>query len=300
MPIVTYLPPEERTPDTQYRDLLEKILREGKKVMPIHGEYALMLVGQQMRFSMKNGFSLITERDQAGSFKGAIKEITAFLNGAQTLEDLRKFGVPDVYWARWVTKEKCEKFGLHEGDLGDASYGAVWTRFPGRDGTPFNQIENLVRQIKEMPELRTHRVSNFYPPESTGPKGTRRVVVVPCHGDLQILVFPDTKELVVHHTQRSGDVPTGIPNNMVHYAAFGMMLAQVTGYAFTELIHYIVDAHIYEGQIPFVEKLLQRESRIFPTVTLDPSITDIFAFRAEHFTLTDYYPHEKMVIPTPV
>lgn len=300
MSVITYLPPEERTPDTQHRDLLEKILHEGRKVMPIHGEYALMLIGQQMRFSMKNGFPLITERDQSRSIKGALKEITAFLNGAQTLEELRKFGLPDVYWARWVTKEKCAKFGLAEGDLGSASYGAVWTRFPGRDGTPFNQIENVVRQIKEMPELRTHRVSNFYPPESIGPKGTRRVVVVPCHGDLQILVFPDTKELVVHHTQRSGDMPTGVPNNMVHYAAFGMMLAQVTGYTFKELIHYIVDAHIYERQIPFVEKLLEREPRIFPTVTLDPSITDIFDFRAEHFTLTDYHPHEEIKIPTPV
>lgn len=300
MSTVTYLPLENRTPDTQYRNLLEKILHEGRKVHPIHGEYALMLIGQQMRFPMKNGFPLITERDQSDSFGGALKEITAFLNGAQTLEELRKFGLPDVYWARWVTKEKCEKFGLLEGDLGDASYGAVWTRFPRRDGAPFNQIENLVRQIKEHPELRTHRVSNFYPPEVIGPEGTRRVVVAPCHGDLQILVFPETKELVVHHTQRSGDVPTGVPNNMVHYAAFGMMLAQVTGYTFKELIHYIVDAHIYERQIPFVEKLLERVPLRFPEVILDPSITDIFKFRREHFILGNYRCHEKMNIPTPV
>jgi thymidylate synthase len=295
-----YLPPEERTPDVQYRTILKNILETGRKVYPVHDGYALMLAGQQMRFLMKNGFPLITEKDQSGSFKGALGELIAFMNGARTLEDLRKYGCPDVYWARWVTKEKCDKWQLPPEHLGYASYGPVWTEYPTRDGGKFNQIANMVEQIKKKPNLRTHRLSNYYPPECTASEETRRVVVVPCHGDLQILVFPKERELIVHHTQRSGDMPSGVPNNMVHYAAFGMMLAQATGYAFTELVHYIVDAHIYDIQIPYVEELLCREPRAFPTVALDKNSADIFQFRREHFHLTDYHPHPKMLIPTRV
>jgi len=295
-----YLRPKKRVPDIQYRTILKNILESGRKIHPIHKGYALMLVGQQMRFLMKNGFPLITEKDQSASFKGAIGELVGFMNGARTLAELRSYGCPDVYWKRWVTKEKCADWGLPEGDLGPASYGPVWTKFPTRNGGEFNQIANLVRQIGEKPNLRTHLLKNHFPPECTASKETRKTVVVPCHGDLQILVFPDEKELVVHHTQRSGDMPSGVPNNMVHYAVFGMMLAQVTGYKFTELVHYIVDAHIYDIQIPYVEELLSREPRVFPTVTMDKKITDIFQFRREHFSLSDYNPHPKLIIPTPV
>ena len=38
-----------------------------------------------------------------------------------------------MFWERWVTKEKCEKFGLVEHDLGGGSYGAVLTATPMPD-----------------------------------------------------------------------------------------------------------------------------------------------------------------------
>jgi thymidylate synthase len=87
--------------------------------------------------------------------------------------------------------------------------------------------------------------------------------------------------------------------NMVEYGALGMLIARSIGYTFTEYVHFISDAHVYESQIPFVEELLKREPRILPTVTLDPSITDVLDGRREHFTLSDYNPHDHMVIPTP-
>jgi drug/metabolite transporter (DMT)-like permease len=52
--------------------------------------------------------------------------------------------------------------------------------------------------------------------------------------------------------------------------------------------------------LPFYLMLLVRDPNPFPTVTLDPSVTDMFDFRPSHFTLSDYEPHEKMIIPTPV
>ncbi len=296
-----YLPYTKRTPDTQYQTLLARILSEGRKIMPIHGESAWMIPGLQMRFKMENGFPLLPIRDLSRSFPGALGELVAFLHGAHTLEQLQEYGCPKVFWERWVTKEKCEVFGLPEHELGPGSYGPGWASNPLPNGEVFNQVKHLMRQIKERPYLRTHLLSPWIPAFTLQHSElTRQVVVAPCHGWVHFIAFPETKELVVHHFQRSGDMPVGVALNMVEYAALGMLVARMLGYRFDELVYTISDAHIYESEVPFVEELIAREARPFPTVTLSDSITDPLDARREHFTLTDYDPHPHMMIPTPV
>jgi len=295
-------PYAERTADTQYQELLRRILETGREVHPIQGGMSKMVMGHQMRFDMKNGFPLITERDMSGPFlKAALGEHIAFLNGARTQEELESFGCK--FWDRWVTKEKCDIFGLPEGDLGNGSYGAAWTNFPTAEGAPFNQIEHVIKQIKERPYLRTHIISPWIPQYVIQHDDLKRsTVVAPCHGWIHVLCFPETKELAVHHFQRSADSPVGLPFNMVQYAAFGMMLAHLTGYEMVEYVHTLSDAHIYENQFEKVEELLTREPRKLPTMKLEAEgITKITDFRPEHFVLgDDYEPHAKMLIPTPV
>ncbi|MCR4312099.1 MAG: thymidylate synthase [Candidatus Uhrbacteria bacterium] len=294
-------PVAERTPDYQYHDLLKKIMDEGIDVKPIQGESSRMILGAQMHFSLENGFPMMTERDLSGRFMvGALGEHFAFLHGARTQEELKAFGC--AWWKRWVTKERCDIFNLPEGDLGPGSYGPAWTAFPTAEGAPFNQIEHVVKQIKERPNLRTHIISPWIPQYTLqhSELPPRKVVVAPCHGYLHVLVFPETKQLSVHHFQRSGDIPVGVVFNIIQYAAFTMMLAQVTGYTPKELVYTISDAHIYESQFEHVKQLLAREPRTFPTMMLDSGVKDLLDFRPEHFTLTDYTPHEAMIIPTPV
>ncbi|GMU74438.1 MAG: thymidylate synthase [Candidatus Campbellbacteria bacterium] len=288
-----------RIPDWQYHELLERILTTGRRVHPIQGGYALKLVGRTLRYPLSNGFPLITERDLSGNMlRGALAEHIAFLHGAQTHEQLSAWGCK--WWKRWVTKEQCKIFGLPEGDLGPGSYGAAWTRFPTSEGPPVNQVHNVIELLKKYPHLRTLRITNWIPQYAVpGPANARRVVVAPCHGDIHIHAYPETKELDIFHYQRSGDVPVGVVFNIAQYAAFGMMVAQVIGYTMHELVHVISDAHIYEEQIPCVEKLLERKPMPFPKLSLNPSVKDIFDFRPEHFTLSEYNPHPAMTIPTP-
>lgn len=291
-------PASERTPDLQYRQLLEKIRTEGRRVKSQQGEDAFMLFGHQMRFPLDNGFPLVTERDLSGRFmEGALGEHFAFLAGARTQEELEKFGCK--WWKPWVTPEKTAKRGLEPGDLGPGSYGPAWRHFPTSEGAPFDQITHLVEQIKEFPHLRTHLVIPWIPQYLGRGKGKQqKVVVVPCHGFMHVHVADG--ELSVHHYQRSADVPVGLVFNFIQYAAFTMMLAQVTGNKPKELVYTISDAHMYEGQIPQVDELLSREPRVFPTMTIDPSVDSLFDFRPEHFTLSDYNPHPGMVIGTPI
>lgn len=299
VPVVNYLPLEQRAPDYQIRNLMEHILKEGRIVHPIQGGEARMIVGAQCHFKIANGAPVMNMRDLSGLFHGAISENIGFLNGAQTLAELVSYGLNSKWWAPWVTKEKCADFGLPQGDLGPASYGALWRRFPRRDGGAFDQITAVIEQMKRAPHLRTHRVSNLYPPETIGPRGTRKVVVAPCHGDLHFLLDPETKELVVHHVQRSGDLSVGCFFNMIQYTALGMMIAQILGYTFDELVYTFSDVHVYEVQYPFVEELISREPFPFGKILLKEGIDNIFDFRAKHFTLSEYVSHPKMTIPTP-
>ncbi len=299
-----YKPYADRAPDAQYQGLLRQIMEGGKEVKPIQGERAKMIMGLQLRYELANGFPLITERDMSEKFfRYALAEHIAFLNGAHTQAELEKFGCP--FWKRWVTKEKCAIFDLPEGDLGPGSYGAAWTNFPTAEGQPFDQIDHVIKQLKERPYLRTHVITPWIPQYTIQHEGLkRRVVVAPCHGWIHIIAFPEQKELRIHHWQRSSDMPVGVPFNMIQYAAFGLMLEHLTGYQFIEYVHTFSDAHIYESQFSSVQTLLTREPRKLPTVKLDheavKTITTIKDFRPEHFILEDYAPHDKMIIPTPV
>jgi thymidylate synthase len=69
------------------------------------------------------------------------------------------------------------------------------------------------------------------------------------------------------------------------------MVAQVTGLKAGEFIHTLGDAHLYSNHLEQARLQLTRETRALPTMTLNPEVRDLFAFRYEDFTLTNYDPH---------
>lgn len=298
-----YKPYADRTPDSQYHDLLRRIVSEGEWVDPKQEEPAQMVLGHLMRFPLANGFPLITERDLLSApsqFSMAIGELCAFLNGAQTLEEMKKFGVG--WWSRWVTAEKCAKRGLPAGDLGPGSYGAAWRRFPTADGKPFDQITALLEQIEELPHLRTLEITPWIPQYiPRGRNRVQKVVVVPCHGWVHVHINTRTRQMILEHRQRSADTPVGLVFNLIQYAALLLMLSQVSGYEPKEVVYHITDAHIFQKQMGAVAELLATEPQKLPTVEVEPSVKNLFDFRPEHFKVTDYYPKlPRMQIWTPI
>ena len=314
---INYKPYDERTPDFQYQNLLRKIKEEGKNKTPIHDRLAenkdlaikgsREITGGMLSYDMTNGFPVLTERNLRKPFLGAIGELIAFLNGATTLEDLEKFGCPKMWWEKWVTKEKCEMFGLKEHDLGAGSYGGSLGKFHTRDGGMFNQVQAVLKQMKAMPFLRTHVLTTWNPPYSMGdPEQNckREVVVAPCHGNfIHFVLFDEQKEVEMTHTQRSADVPVGLQFNIIEWAALGMMVAHLLGYKFTKYTHFISNPHYYGVQKESVDKLLGLEPRRFPTVRLEPKreVKNLEDFRVEDFVLEDDYdPNAWFSIPTPI
>lgn len=298
-------PYAERTPDTQYRDLLLNVFKNGKRTQSPQGiDRFSVICPPQFRFEMTNGVPFLTERNIT-FWRQPIGEICAFINGVRTVKGLEEFGCH--YWKEWANSPYAAKMGLSPGDLGPGSYGAAFHDFPiaggglferilllfTKNGRTFNQFKHLVEQIRELPYLATHEITPWIPYYTVRGEGKeRRVIVAPCHGWVHVEILDDT--LYLEMRQRSADIILGVPSNLVQYSALALMLAHLTGYHHVVYIHRFSNAHIYENQFPWVEEILAREPRPFPTLSLSEEgqrIADIHDFRRGHFTLSDYSPH---------
>src|SRR6056297_3143075 len=127
--------------EEQYKNLLKRILKSGVDEPTPQGYSAKTIFGHQMRFDLSKEFPMITERDvyngEYSVFYQAIGELMGFLNGAQSQEELEKYGCR--WWKSWTSYEYMKEAGLDlkEGDLGPGSYPGAWTRFPKPDGNTY-------------------------------------------------------------------------------------------------------------------------------------------------------------------
>jgi thymidylate synthase len=308
-----YLPRAERKPDNQYRNQLRRILNTGEWTQHPFQEGVrrkVVTTLPPMVFDLRNGFPLLTERYQKYSKSlTPIKEMIAFIHGARTGAEMKEWGCG--WWKTWTTPEKCATFGLPPGDMGPGSYGAAFhaPRFEWEavenhpDGgrfvpKPFNQFEHLVQQMREYPRLSTHKISTWIPHYCLQHSGLeRKVVVAPCHGDIQITLLG--KYLDLNMTQRSGDFPVGVGADIMMYAWLPIALAQITGYIPRRLVYRVVDAHFYENQLEAVKKLVSRKRKALPFGKLHITkeglaVKNLLDFRAEHFEVREYEAHSEM------
>jgi thymidylate synthase len=278
----------------QYHELLERILKQGKPRGDRTGTGTLAVFGHQMRFSLAEGFPLVTTKKL--HVKSIIHELLWFLRGETHVASLQAEGV--TIWDEWATPEQCARFGRAPGDLGPV-YGHQWRNFGAtlrsdgsyaRDGV--DQISALLAQIRERPESRRLIVTGWNPREAD------RVALPPCHTLFQFFVQDGALSCQLY--QRSGDVFLGVPFNIASYALLTMMIAQVCDLEPGEFIHTLGDAHLYSNHLEQAKLQLSREPRPLPRMRLDPSVRDLFAFRYEHFTLEGYDPHPAIKAPVAV
>jgi thymidylate synthase len=277
-----------------YLDLLRHVLDHGRDRSDRTGTGTRGVFGYQMRFDLRTTFPVMTTKKL--HLKSIIYELLWFLQGRTDNQWLTERGC--TIWNEWATAEQCARFGRGEGDLGPI-YGHQWRNFGGTrlpDGTYAkdgkDQIVWLLDEIRRNPNSRRLIVSGWNPQEAD------QVALPPCHTLFQFYV--QDGELSCQLYQRSADIFLGVPFNIASYALLTRMIAQVMGLKPGEFVHTLGDAHIYQNHMEQVRLQLSREPRPLPTLTLNPAVTDLFAFRFEDITLSGYDPHPGIKAPVAV
>lgn len=252
----------------QYQDLLKHILKQGHKKTDRTGTGTISTFGYQMRFDLAEGFPLLTTKKL--HLKSIIYELLWFLAGDTNVRYLQDHGVR--IWNEWADPD---------GSLGHI-YGFQWRSWPDYNGGFIDQITQAVRTIKENPDSRRIIVSAWNVADIDN------MNLPPCHALFQFYVADGKLSCQLY--QRSADSFLGVPFNIVSYALLTMMMAQVCGLQPGEFIHTFGDVHIYLNHLDQVHQLLQRTPRPLPKMILNPEVKDIFDFKYEDFTLTDYDP----------
>ena len=253
----------------QYHDLMQRILDEGTKKTDRTGTGTLSVFGHQMRFDLAQGFPMVTTKKL--HLKSIVHELLWFLAGDTNIRYLKENGVR--IWDEWADEN---------GDLGPV-YGYQWRSWPAPDGRSIDQIAKLLDMIRTTPDSRRLMVSAW------NPALVDEMALPPCHALFQFYVADGKLSCQLY--QRSADVFLGVPFNIASYALLTMMVAQVTGYEPGDFVHSFGDAHLYTNHLEQAREQLARAPRALPTMTLNPDVKDLFAFRFEDFTLTGYDPH---------
>ena len=274
-----------------YLDLLQNILDKGSRKSDRTGTGTISLFGYQMRFNLAEGFPAVTTKKL--HFKSIIHELLWFLNGDTNIRYLNEHGV--TIWNEWATPE---------GELGPG-YGAQWRNWIAPDGRRIDQIAQLLADIRERPDSRRHIVSAWnpalLPDESLSPRDNAahgRQALPPCHTMFQFNVAEGRLSCQLY--QRSADVFLGVPFNIASYALLTMMVAQVAGLEPGDFVHTFGDVHIYLNHLEQVETQLSRSPLPLPTMQINPSVRDLFAFRYEDFELLNYRCHPAIRAPIAV
>ncbi|MCI6671058.1 MAG: thymidylate synthase [Prevotella sp.] len=253
----------------QYLDLLQRIIDEGAEKGDRTGTGTRSVFGHQMRFDLSEGFPLLTTKKL--HLKSIIHELLWFLRGDTNIKYLQENGVR--IWNEWADEN---------GELGPV-YGHQWRSWPDYKGGTIDQIKMVVDQIRHTPDSRRMLVTAWNPAE------VDQMALPPCHCLFQFYVANGRLSLQLY--QRSADSFLGVPFNIASYALLLMMMAQVCGLEAGEFVHTMGDVHLYNNHLEQATLQLTREPRKLPQMQINPEVKDIFNFKYEDFTLTDYDPH---------
>jgi thymidylate synthase len=261
-----------------YLDLMRHVLEHGTKKDDRTGTGTLSVFGWQMRYDLAQGFPLVTTKKC--HLRSIIHELLWFLQGDTNIKYLKENGVS--IWDEWADEK---------GNLGPV-YGHQWRSWPKPDGGTIDQISDVVKTLKTNPDSRRIIVSAWNVADLD------KMALAPCHAFFQFYVADGRLSCQLY--QRSADIFLGVPFNIASYALLTLMMAQVTGLKPGDFVHTLGDAHLYLNHLDQTREQLSREPRPLPTMTLNPDVKDIFAFRFEDFTLSGYDPHPAIKAPVAV
>ncbi len=260
--------------DVAYEELLAEVLTSGARKSDRTGTGTLSVFGRQLRYDLTKGFPRITTKFVA--MKAVKGELLWFLRGDTNVRWLQERGI--TIWDEWADAA---------GELGPV-YGHQWRSWQGANGATYDQIAQLVADLRANPDSRRMIVSAW----NVG--ALQDMALAPCHAFFQCYVADGKLSLQIY--QRSADLFLGVPFNIASYALLVHMLAQQTGLQPGELVWTGGDCHIYLNHLEQVRTQLSRvpQAYSFPTLRLNRA-DSIDSYQMDDIDASDGYRHHPTI-----
>lgn len=247
--------------DTQYLNIIERILKDGYYANNRTGIPTYKLPHQVMQFDLAEEFPILTTKFVA--FKTALKELLwIWQKQSNDVKELQSMGVH--VWDEWMRED---------GTIGKA-YGYQLAKY--------KQVDNLLRMIKEDPQSRRMIVTLW------NIEDLPDMALQPCAYETLWDVAGDRLNCML--VQRSGDMGLGVPFNMTQYATLLCLIAQVSGLKPGRFTHIINNVHIYENHVEALKTQLARRDQALtaPKIWINPDVTDFYAITPDDAKLEGY------------
>ncbi len=277
-----------------YLDLCQRIVEQGAWVENKRtGKRCLTVINADLAYNVgANEFPMITTRKSF--FKSAIAEFLGYIRGYDNAADFRKLGTKT-----WDANANLNQAWLNnphrkgEDDMGRV-YGVQGRAWAAPDGSHIDQLKKIVDNLKNGIDDRAEILTFYNPGEFE--LGCLR----PCMHTHNFSLLGDTLYLTSY--QRSCDVPLGLNFNQVQVFFFLAIMAQITGHKAGMAYHKIVNAHIYEDQLPLMKEVqLKREPLPLPKLIINPEIKSLEDLETwvtmDDFKVEGYQCHEAIKYP---
>ena len=247
---------------------------EGEKVRPRWEDgspaYTIKNFGVTNRYDLREEFPALTLRRTA--LKSAMDEILwIYQKKSNNINDLNSH-----IWDQWADES---------GSIGKA-YGyqiAQKSHYPEGD---FDQMDRVLYDLEHTPFSR-RIMTNMYTFADL-----HEMNLYPCAYSVTYNVTQgegDEKPVLnMVLMQRSQDILAANNWNVCQYAILLMMVARHVDMVAGELLHVIVDAHIYDRHVDIVRELIERPQYPAPRVSLNPNVQNFYDFTIDDLIVEDY------------
>ena len=251
--------------DVDYINLCKKIIDKGYYSENRTGVNTYKLTHEILSFDLEEEFPILTTKYVA--YKAAILEMLWIYQVASN--DVRWLQDRNVkIWNEWQIDEDGNYNGKHFGEEYAHTIGTAY----GYIVKHYELTKNLIEMIKNNPNDR-RMIMSLWQNEFL-----ETAALPSCVWNSQWDITGDKLNCMV--TQRSCDVPLGLPFNITQYATLVHLIAHVTGYKPGKLTWVINNAHIYENQIEGIKEQISRldDAKEAPKIWINPDIKDFFKF----------------------
>ena len=250
-------------------DILQNGVRDDDLTVRPHWEdgtpaHTIKKFGLVNRYDLQKEFPILTLRRTY--LKSAVDELLwIWQKKSNNVHDLSSH-----IWDAWADET---------GSIGKAYGYQLGVKHQYKEGV-FDQVDRVLYDLKHNPASRRILTSlyNF--------EDLHDMNLYPCAYSMTFNVSNGTLNAILN--QRSQDMLAANNWNVCQYAVLVHMFAQVSGLKAGELVHVIADAHIYDRHIPNIEKMLSEPEHPAPQFTLDPAVTDFYAFTPDSVRLENY------------